>query len=966
MAIAIAKLDAKGRDKRGAAVIDYLLAVEEMSQGMRQAAQRYHNDNSGQVAVSYYFDGGADAVQSWSGKMAAELGLVGKPVDKEAMLKLAQGYHPYTDEPLCRNAGAKPREVPKIDRLTGKPVLDKNGNPIIFMEGGHRVGFDLVITPPKSVSIAFALGDDDERIRILQAHKRANDVAMKYLESKVETRRGAQGKDVIETQGLVIMQAVHTGSRELEMNLHTHNLCFGVAKGEDGKWGTYDSQAFYDHQTSADNIYKTELACSLRELGYGIEQIRAVNSMGEETGVVSFEISGISRELIESQSTRRKQILEYEMEHGVNRQAACLATRKHKDEPCFDELQKMWGDTLALLNEKSPGLVPTIADLKIKADINMRVDDDQKVLNKLHATEAVFKQVDLVSMIASENMGKMRLGEVLIEVENFKVRAGVAVIAPQKLAKEDRGDKLSRKYTEVGYAAQWMVEMERNIINGVKERSSEDYQKVSESLTDDKILAFEAREGFKLSAEQKKAVQHVTVNTGGVAIISGAAGTGKTTVTKLFSDIFKADGRNVMGACVADKAVAVLEAEGGFPCRSVAKTISMLERGKLTLSSKDVLVLDEAGMLDTRQTHTLLEYARKAGSKVILQGDLMQLQSIGAGSGMALARSAISDAQLTEIRRQAKPEHREMAAMFYEYDASGRMVDLRKGDRNRAATLAIGQKLLLNLHKLNAIDNYAFHEQKIDGLVGRYMSSKCPIDQRLVLASTHADVLELNGAIRRAMQSKGLVDRESVAVEVIDSKGERRQLEMSRGDRVVFTKSDARGLDVVNGDVGTIVQTAKSKGEGEGYELLIRIGSKDPMKDGRLVNVRTSDYKHLAHNYATTIHKAQGEGKEEILHLAHSGMLDNHSSLVSFTRVTKGKYTMFTDTETLERLHERLGLERLKENATPRGVVSEKYNQSIKAIEGLRNSIDGFISSGSRNKHQTKQRETISIFGLGP
>ncbi|KAF1055517.1 MAG: hypothetical protein GAK43_00312 [Stenotrophomonas maltophilia] len=299
------------------------------------------------------------------------------------------------------------------------------------------------------------------------------------------------------------MQAVHTGNREVEINLHNHNLCFGVAKGEDGKWGTYDSQAFYDHQTSADNIYKTELACNLKELGYGIEQIRDVSSMGEESGVVSFEISGISRELIESLSTRRMQILEYEMEHGVNRQAACLATRKHKDEPGFDELQKMWGDTLALLNEKSPGLVPTIADLKLKADIDMRVDDDHKVLHKLHATDAVFKQDDLVSMMARENIGKMRLDEILNEVERFKGSAGIAVIAPQKLAKEDGGEKLSRKYTEVGYAAQWLVKMERDIIDGVKERSSEEHQKVSESLAEEKILAFEAREGIELSSEQK-------------------------------------------------------------------------------------------------------------------------------------------------------------------------------------------------------------------------------------------------------------------------------------------------------------------------------------------------------------------------------------------------------------------------------------------------------------------------------
>lgn len=966
--ISIARINARGKKQNGEAVVDYLLAVEELSQGMKNAAERANSLAASDGLASYYFDEKADAVQRWSGKLAADLGLEGKPVDKQAMLKLAEGFHPYSGEPLCKNAGEKPRQVEKIDRKTGKPKLDKDGNVILKSEGGHRVGFDLVTTPPKSVSIAFALGNDDEKLEILQAHRRANDVAMKFFESKIETRRGKQGVNVIGTEGMIIMQADHMGNRNLEPNIHTHNLCFGISKGVDGQYGTFDAQELYRHQKAADQIYKNELAMNLRELKYGIEQLREVDALGEETGNVSFEISGISRELIDLNSSRRAEILKYELEHGVDRQAACLATRQHKDEPAFEELQAMWTDTLNSIQQESAGLVPSIQQLKSTSDKNMRVDEDEEILKRLHKTDSVFTECNLIEAIAKENMGKVRFSDVIERVEEFKSRMQLVEIAPERIAAADAGGALSRRNTEVRYAAGWMVEWEREIVSGVTARQEEEHQKIPLNKVEECIAAYESRKNFTVTDEQRNSVIHLASKSGGVAVFTGGAGTGKTTVSDIYSDVFKADGRSMIGVCVSNKAASKLEAESGMPCRSVAKALSLLDRNMMTLTDKDVLVIDEAGMIDANQTRRLLSYAQKGGAKVILQGDEMQLQPIGAGSGMALAKVAVDDVQLTEIRRQKNAEDREIAGLFYSHGPDGSIKQHRKGEKSRSETLLHGKAIFDALEARGCIDDYDTRDQAIDALVEDYMSSGANVDQRLALGSTRMDVKELNEKIRVAMVSAGLVDSSAVSVSVFN-KGDKYSIDLSPGDRVAFTKNDEKGLGVVNGDAGTLLSV--EKGESGGYDMIVRLRSDIPAKDGKLVKFNTDSFNNIRHNYAVTVHDSQGQGKEDVFHLANLGMMDNHSALVAFTRLTKGKYTMYSDTETVERIHERLGMERLKANATTEGVLKDakQIDKNHIALSQLRSSIEAFNGLDKRRDEQRidnaqKARKTISVFGL--
>lgn len=908
--ISIQRLNARGANKNGDMVVDYLLATEY-----------YRN--------SY---GVAEETTRWGGKLAddPDLDLLGKAVSKEAMLQLAKGFSP-TGKPLCRNAGEQPHDVIKYGR-DGKPKLDKSGEPITKLEGGHRVGFDLTFSAPKPFSMAFAIAEGKERDAILDAHRRAVAVSMDYLESKVETRRGKAGVDVIATKGLIYMQADHLSSRNLDMNLHTHTLVFGVSKGEqDDKWGTFDAQELYRHRVAADAVYKNELAMNMRELGFGIEQERQLNANGLETGRVLYKVNGISDELCEKFSSRRQEILEYQAEHGVDAQTACLVTRRHKDEPSYAEMSAMWKRTMESMPE---GAVPSIKELKEKGDVLMKPCTDEQILEKLHLNEAVVCDHNLVDVIGQENAGVLRFDALMAKIESFKQTMGLVEIEGERIADEDKGASLSRRQTETRYSAPWMVEWEKEVVHRVESRKEED-QQVPENLVEASMQSYEKRKGFTLSDEQRNGVKVVT-GPGGVSILEGFAGTGKTTVSDCYSEAFRAQGRNMLGVCVSNAAAQKLEQESGMPCISVSKMIGRLDKGKMTLGPNDVLVIDEAGMIDTNQTRQLLAHAQKGLAKVVVQGDELQLQPIGAGSGMSLAKTAVDSAKLTEVRRQKHEKDREKALLFYNRDEEGNFVDLKKGTRSRRETLQMGTAIMQAMDADGCLDDYDTQTQAIEALVDDYLKSPVAVHEKLVLGHARVEVSALNEGIRSGLKAQGLLAKEDLVVRTNDN-GEWVNLPLTKGDRVRFTdtNTDLDRLGVVNNTQGILMKCQENKETG-GVDLTVRIESALEKNNSKLITFNTNDFCGIAHNFATTIHKAQGAGKQQVFHLINTGMMDNHSALVAFTRLTSVDYRAYGTVEDIEMLKERFGLERLKNTAMDAGVKVTNEAQAVLEVQSRR------------------------------
>ncbi|WP_024958843.1 ATP-dependent DNA helicase, partial [Stenotrophomonas maltophilia] len=431
-------------------------------------------------------------------------------------------------------------------------------------------------------------------------------------------------------------------------------------------------------------------------------------------------------------------------------------------------------------------------------------------------------------------------------------------------------------------------------------------------------------------------------------------GTGKTTVAEVYKQCFEAEGKQLMGLAVSGKAAAKLEEESGMPCMSVAKFFSQLRQGKVALTKNVVVVLDEAGMVATDDTLKLMTYCQGVGAKLVMQGDSDQLQPIAAGNGFELAKMALGDKKLTEIRRQRNADDLVTANSFYERDDEGEVKDMRRGHRSRKGTFDMGEDILNNLKQRNCIDDFGTESQAIKALVEDYLKDRTPMDEKLVLAHTRSEVKALTTGIRTGLQEQGVLDKEEFTFRSI-VKGQWEDLTLSRRDRVMFTATN-NDLGVINGTEGTVESIRKDKSGG--YDLVVRIDSSNPNEEGRILEFNTSEHNALAHRYAMTVHKAQGQGKSEVYHLAtNMGMLDQQSALVAFTRLTKGSYRMFTTDEMMDRMAERLGTERHKEMALSVGLSSKQADpvrnlvQEVEALlAGLKSETEVPISNAERRE----------------
>lgn len=889
----------------GCASIDYLLAQELAREKARQVVGYYDLPAPSEAAESRFYGG-----------LAKHLGLAEKCATKELMLPLTDGFDPTTKRKLCHNAGDRGQIRVRKDK-TGKP-LQKDGKDVTYLAGGHRLGYDLTHSAPLDVSVAFALASDPaEKEAIHAAHRNAVQRAMEAFEAMSETRRNKAGKDVIGVDGLIWSSHHHYAARadeatgEMGPNLHTHNLLYNLSLGADGQEASLDASEIFRYRKSMDEVYKTELYQGMKALGYEVDRIRELDDDGQETGRVFARIAGLDEEVTDRYGNRRKELLAYAAKHNVSNQQATLATRKDKDEPPYHELIEHWQETLKGFDVSTESLKQAKGNAH-----EMEHKSAAELLERLHDKDAILCDHNLIEILGQEYAGSVSVPKLYELVGAFKQDSGLVRVNPMQLHDDDKGDSLARRHTQERYCAPWMLKIEQEVVANAIERAKETHHHVPQVDLDRVVEGYEKAQGFQLSKEQRTALNHIT-RSGGVCNLSGLAGSGKTSIALCYKAAFESQGFQLQGVCVSNAAAEKLEAESGMSSVSMAQMLYDLDKGKIQFRKTDVIVVDEAGMVDARDTHKLFWHASKAGAKVIMQGDLEQLQSIGASSGMALTKSAVGDSKLTEIRRQGKQEDRETALSFYATDENGQIIDLKKASRSRAQTLDKGNQLKARL--LDNIRETATEKEARDQLLHEYFENPAPMEEKLVIAHTRADVAALNAGIRAGLKERGELDKEEVAIEARD-KGRKFDLALSKGDQIFFTAKN-KDLGVINGTQAVVEQIKPSRKGGHDITVSICSETKD---NGRRVTFNSHEMKALAHRYAGTVHKSQGQGKREVYHLANLGMLDNHSALVAFTRLTKGSYRMYATSDDVERLNERLGLERLKETILDAGLVKGK------------------------------------------
>jgi Ti-type conjugative transfer relaxase TraA len=350
-------------------------------------------------------------------------------------------------------------------------------------------------------------------------------------------------------------------------------------------------------------------------------------------------------------------------------------------------------------------------------------------------------------------------------------------------------------------------------------------------------------EGITLGDEQVAALEHIS-RPSGLAAVIGYAGTGKSTMLGVAREAWEDAGYTVRGAALSGIAAENLEGGSGIRSRTIASLEHAWGQGREQLGPKDVLVVDEAGMIGSRQMERVLSHARDAGAKVVLVGDPEQLQAIEAGAAFRSVTERHGAAEITEIRRQREDWQRDAtralatgrtAQAIHAYDGKGMVHAADTRDQARRAL----------------VDGWDRARQAEPG------------STRIILTHTNAEVQSLNGEARDRLRASGDLGGD------VTVKAERGTRQFATGDRIMFLRNE-RGMGVKNGTLGTIERVSP---EGMAVRL----------DDGRGVAFDTKDYAHVDHGYAATFHKSQGVTVDRAHVLATPGM-DRHSAYVGMSR----------------------------------------------------------------------------------
>ena len=158
--------------------------------------------------------------------------------------------------------------------------------------------------------------------------------------------------------------------------------------------------------------------------------------------------------------------------------------------------------------------------------------------------------------------------------------------------------------------------------------------------------------GYPLSREQSLAIRHATMKGGRVAVIEGAAGSGKTTTLRPITDLHREHGYGIVPTAVAWRTAVALGDDCDARAYCVDKLLKLAAKEQVEIGKRTLIVVDEAGMLSTRQAHHILRLSERHGAKVVFAGDTRQQQPVEAGPGLRLIRDVAGSIRVDRIRRQ--------------------------------------------------------------------------------------------------------------------------------------------------------------------------------------------------------------------------------------------------------------------------------------------------------------------------
>ena len=716
----------------------------------------------------------------WHGSLAAELGLTG-PVDPDDFRAVLEGVRPDTGTSLTE----------------------------------HRIqmpGLDTTISVPKSFSVLHGVGDADRRRHIEHALDRAEEAVVALLESEATiVRRGHGGHIYLDGSGLIVASFDHRTSRLGDPNLHRHLVVINASRGPDGRITGIDTRQLYRIRYTAEAVFQAVLRDELaRSEGLLYGEIDR-HGVGEVAGVPL----AVRREFSQRRRDIEAEMAERGVTTGRGARVAALATRPNKDADLPDDvLRRQWRDRARALGFDDV-TVPTV----VRTPTLTVSDDDLAFAVTEH--DATYTRRDIIRAVARSADNGASYDRILERTDTY-------LDGPQAI------ERLPGIYTTPEIlqletrAAQLAIDGQGRGIG------------IAEPSAVGAALALRPH----LADEQREMVERIATSGDAINLVVGQAGAGKTTAADALRAAYEDSGYRVLGTTLSARAAAELRAGAGIPSQTIHRTLNQLTTGRLHLDERSVLVVDEAGMVGTRQLAQLIDDAHRTRSKLVLIGDPRQLPEIDAGGTFSAIGHRIDPIHLTENRRQHDP-HERAALLALRLDDPDRAID----HLHRSGRITLG-------------DN-ADHVRT--ALVADWHTARSGGRNAVMIAAHRSDVTDLNDRARHHLRVAGDLGRPIWCNDTTD---------FAIGDRVIAHRN-RYDLDLLNGSRGTVAGANRRS-------LQVRLDG------GRNVDVPNAyiDAGHLTHGYALTVHKAQGMTCDAAYLLGDDGLFNE----LGYTGLSRGRH----------------------------------------------------------------------------
>jgi conjugative relaxase-like TrwC/TraI family protein len=749
----------------------------------------------------------------WAGKQADALGLRGD-VTHDDLLALLEARDPVSGTPLGRPF----RDIALKDGRVKKAVA----------------GFDATFSAPKSLSVLWALTQDE---RLLEAHDTAVAAALAHLDRFGSTTRIKQGADGMlhpDTGGLTIAKFRQTTSRADDPDIHTHAVISNKVRAADGGWRALDGQYLKKHQRMLGGIYQSVLRNEFTHR-FGFEWEPIVNGQAEIAGIPKDVLRAFSKRTVQVEDALDEKLDDFFEREGrepshweraaLTREAA-IDTRAKKSGNGVTDLTTRWTDEASDLGWTWQDLVDEALHAAAEMSKEPRVVTitAHHVIDQLTADGSVWNRADVMKAICDlarpmPSQDGERWAASLDRACDAVIEAGVGLDPVETAGPRRKSDGRSV----------WVSPISRHV--------------TSERILEEEDFVI----SWSMEAQAAEPMPSVTVDTNGLDVMQaevaravaghdrlvlavGPAGTGKTTTMRRAVADLHDDSRCVFGVAPSAKAAQVLKRETGVESDTLAKLLYEWERPnrdphpEFDLPPGATVLVDEAGMVGTFALARLVGLAQLNEWRVVLIGDHHQLQAVGRG-GM------FHELCLTGRATELDCIHR-----FHEPWEAAASLQLRHGDQRGLDPYFEHDRV-----KAGTFDDHLRHIAKtwLDNTQdGRSVS---------ITAATNEHVDKINAVIQQLRIANDEIGTSSSAP--IDG-GERAYV----GD-VVATRRNDRRLETTTGEPVRNRETWTVAAIGDDGSLAV--SSNRGSGQVTLPVEYASEHVRLA--YATTEHGVQGE-----------------------------------------------------------------------------------------------------------